>query len=143
MIISSASPAGSCSIWSARTRSRRRRGSSGPGDIWSESAFWNSSGSAGIAGRLAPKKCNERKENTMSVSESESPAIPSPTPKRTRPRTNKDWWPNQLDLSVLHHHSHLTNPMEEDFNYAEQFKSLDLDALKRDLMAVMTTSQDW
>jgi catalase-peroxidase len=83
------------------------------------------------------------KENTTSVSESESPAIPSPTPKRTRPRTNKDWWPNQLDLSVLHHHSHLSNPMEEDFNYAEQFKSLDLDALKRDLIEVMTTSQDW
>jgi catalase-peroxidase len=83
------------------------------------------------------------KENTTSVSESESPAIPAPTPKRTRPRTNKDWWPDQLDLSVLHQHSHLSNPMEEDFNYAEQFKSLDLDALKRDLVEVMTTSQDW
>jgi catalase-peroxidase len=83
------------------------------------------------------------KENTKSVSESESPAIPSPTPRRTRPRTNKDWWPNQLDLSVLHQHSHLSNPMEEDFNYAEQFKSLDLDALKQDLIEVMTASQDW
>ena len=83
------------------------------------------------------------KENTTSVSESESPAIPSPTPKRTRPRTNKDWWPNQLDLSVLHQHSQLSNPMEEDFNYAERFKSLDLDALKRDLIEAMTTSQDW
>src|SRR3982075_2747844 len=79
----------------------------------------------------------------MSVSESESPAIPSPKPKRSRPRTNNDWWPNQLDLSVLHHHSHLSNPMEEDFNYAEQFKPLDLDALRRDLIEVMTTSQDW
>src|SRR5256886_2757527 len=80
---------------------------------------------------------------TTSVSESENPAIPSPTPRRSGPRTNQDWWPNQLDLSVLHHHSHLSNPMEEDFNYAEQFKSLDLDALKRDLIEVMTTSQDW
>jgi catalase-peroxidase len=83
------------------------------------------------------------KEHTRSVSESENPVIPSPTPQRSRPRTNKDWWPNQLDLSVLHQHSHLSNPMEEDFNYGEQFKSLDLDALKRDLTEVMTTSQDW
>ena len=74
------------------------------------------------------------KQNTRSVSESENPAIPAPTPKRSRPRTNADWWPNQLDLSVLHQHSHLSNPMEEDFNYAEQFKSLDVEALKRDLI---------
>jgi len=83
------------------------------------------------------------KENTRSVSESESPAIPSPKPKRARPRTNQDWWPNQLDLSVLHHHSHLSNPMEDDFDYAEKFKSLDVDALRRDLVELMTKSQDW
>ena len=83
------------------------------------------------------------KEQTRSVSESENPVIPSPTPKRSRPRTNSDWWPNQLDLSVLHHHSHLSNPMEEDFDYAEQFRSLDVDALKRDLIDLMTKSQDW
>src|SRR4051812_35735831 len=83
------------------------------------------------------------KEHTRSVSESENPAIPSPTPKTTRPRTNKDWWPNQLDLSVLHHHSHLSNPMQEEFDYAEEFKSLDVEALKRDLVELMTTSQEW
>jgi catalase-peroxidase len=83
------------------------------------------------------------KDATASVSESENPAIPSPTPKRTRPRTNKDWWPNQLDLSVLHQHSALSNPMGADFNYREAFKTLDVDALKRDLIALMTTSQDW
>ncbi len=83
------------------------------------------------------------KETTQSVSESENPAIPSPTPKTSRPRTNKDWWPNQLDLSVLHHHSHLSNPMQEDFDYAEEFKSLDVEALRRDLLELMTKSQDW
>jgi catalase-peroxidase len=83
------------------------------------------------------------KEHTRSVSESENPVIPSPTPKTIRPRTNKDWWPNQLDLSVLHHHSHLSNPMQEDFDYAEEFKSLDVEALKRDLVELMTKSQDW
>ena len=83
------------------------------------------------------------KEHTKSVSESENPAIPSPAPKKGRPRTNKDWWPNQLDLSVLHTHSHLSNPMADDFNYAEQFKSLDVEALKRDLVQLMTASQDW
>jgi len=83
------------------------------------------------------------KEQTRSASESESPVIPAPTAKRGRPHTNKDWWPNQLDLSVLHHHSHLSNPMEEDFDYAEKFKSLDVDALRRDLVEVMTKSQDW
>jgi catalase-peroxidase len=76
-------------------------------------------------------------------SESENPVIPSPTPKRTRPRTNKDWWPNQLDLSVLHAHSPVSDPMGKDFNYAEEFKKLDVDALKKDIEQVMTTSQDW
>jgi catalase-peroxidase len=57
--------------------------------------------------------------------------------------TNRDWWPNQLNLQVLHQHSSRANPMGEDFDYAEEFKSLDLDALKRDLVEVMTTSQDW
>jgi catalase-peroxidase len=80
---------------------------------------------------------------TQSVSESENPAVPSPTAKATRPHTNRDWWPNQLDLSVLHQHSSLSNPLGEDFDYAEEFKSLDLDALKRDLLELMTASQDW
>jgi len=83
------------------------------------------------------------KDMTASVSESENPTIPSPTPKRTRPRTNKDWWPDQLDLSVLHQPSPLSDPLGEGFNYAEEFKTLDLEALRRDLIDVMTASQPW
>jgi catalase-peroxidase len=79
----------------------------------------------------------------MTPSESENPAIPSPTPKRVRPRTSKDWWPDQIDLSILHRHSPLSDPMGEGFDYAEEFKSLDVDALKRDLIQMMRTSQDW
>jgi catalase-peroxidase len=77
-------------------------------------------------------------------SESESPEIASPTPTTaTRPRSNRDWWPDQLDLSVLHQHSPGFDPMGADFDYAEEFKALDVDALKRDIFEVMTTSQDW
>ena len=57
--------------------------------------------------------------------------------------SNKDWWPNQLNLNILHRHSSLSDPMDPDFNYAEAFKKLDLAAVKRDLHALMTTSQDW
>ncbi len=55
----------------------------------------------------------------------------------------RDWWPNQLNLNILHQHSSRSNPMGEEFNYAEEFKSLDLEALKKDLYALMTDSQDW
>jgi catalase-peroxidase len=58
-------------------------------------------------------------------------------------RRNRDWWPDQLDLRPLQHNPPMANPMGEDFNYAEEFKTLDLDALRRDIEAVMTTSQDW
>jgi catalase-peroxidase len=80
---------------------------------------------------------------TESVSESENPAIPSPSPKVPRPRTNQDWWPGQLDLSVLHRHSPLSDPMGEGFDYAKEFATLDVEALRRDLIELMRTSQDW
>ena len=57
--------------------------------------------------------------------------------------SNKDWWPNQLNLKILHQNSKLSNPMDPDFNYAEEFKKLDLEAVKKDLYALMTDSQDW
>ncbi len=79
-----------------------------------------------------------------SISESENPAVPSPTPATDqRPRTNRDWWPNQLDLGPLRQHSNRSDPMGDDFDYAEEFKKLDLDALRRDVVEVLTTSQDW
>jgi len=57
--------------------------------------------------------------------------------------SNRDWWPNQVNLRILHQHSHKSNPMGEAFNYAEEFKKLDLQAIKKDLYALMTDSQDW
>ncbi len=75
-------------------------------------------------------------------SESENPAIDSPTPTTSRPKTVQDWWPNQLDLKVLKKHSVTSNPLG-DFDYAKELEKLDVEALKRDLVDVMTTSQDW
>lgn len=57
--------------------------------------------------------------------------------------SNKDWWPNRLNLNILRQHSELSNPMDRGFNYAEEFKSVDLAALKKDIFTLMTTSQDW
>ncbi|MDP2134303.1 MAG: peroxidase family protein, partial [Sulfuritalea sp.] len=58
-------------------------------------------------------------------------------------QSNADWWPQQLNLGILHQHSAKSNPLGEGFNYAEEFKKLDLTALKKDLTALMTDSQDW
>lgn len=66
-----------------------------------------------------------------------------PAGGQNKATSNRDWWPNQLKLSILHQHSQKSNPMDADFDYAEAFKSLDLDAVKQDLYALMTDSQDW
>jgi catalase-peroxidase len=79
----------------------------------------------------------------MSGSESENPAIRAPQPKAHRAMSNEDWWPNQLDLQVLRQHSPHSNPMGAGFDYAAEFATLDVDALKRDIFDVMTTSQEW
>jgi catalase-peroxidase len=83
------------------------------------------------------------KNATQSVSESENPGMPAPTPAAHRPMTNRDWWPNQPDLSVLRAHNPRSNPMGEDYDYATEFAKLDVEELKRDLVALMTDSQDW
>src|SRR4051795_11400752 len=91
-----------------------------------------------FSGAVAPSAYDR-----TSVSESENPAIQSPQPKAHRPHTNRDWWPDQLNLQVLHQHSPRSNPLGEDFDYKKEFEGLDVEQLKRDVFAVMTTSQDW
>ena len=77
------------------------------------------------------------------MSESENPVVEAPTVKSSRPNSNQDWWPNQVDLSVLRKHVSVPSLMGDDYNYAEEFKTLDVEALKQDLIDAMTTSQDW
>jgi len=77
------------------------------------------------------------------MSDSENPAISAPTPAHTQPRTNRDWWPNQVDLSALRAHNPAADPMGADFDYAAEFRTVDLDALARDVDEVLTASQDW
>ena len=73
------------------------------------------------------------------MSESENPVIDAPEPKpQGRPRTNQDWWPNQLDLQVLHQHSPKGNPMGEDFDYRKAFAELDVEELRKDVLARAT-----
>jgi catalase-peroxidase len=78
-------------------------------------------------------------QNTHMTTEAKCPFLHA----AGRGPSNRDWWPNQLNLKILHQHSSRSDPMGGDFNYAEEFKSLDLDALKKDLVALMTDSQDW
>jgi len=83
------------------------------------------------------------KELTTAVGASVPAEGKCPVAHGARRYTNADWWPNQLNLKVLHQHSPLSNPMDKAFNYAEEFKSLDLNAVIKDLHAVMTASQPW
>ena len=79
----------------------------------------------------------------MDANTDDNSAGKCPVAHGTSGRTNRDWWPNQLDISVLHQQSNLSDPMGEAFDYAEEFKTLDLDAVIKDLHKVMTDSQDW
>lgn len=85
--------------------------------------------------------CGTDKDQSVTKTEEESGC---PFHKAAKSEmTNKTWWPNQVDISILRQHSSLSNPMGEDFNYEEAFNSLDYDALKKDLAVLMTDSQDW
>src|SRR5579859_7890410 len=66
-----------------------------------------------------------------------------PLPHGPAQKSVREWWPDQLNLRVLHQHCHVPNPLDADFNYAKAFSTLDLDAVRRDLAEVMTRSQDW
>jgi catalase-peroxidase len=77
------------------------------------------------------------------VSESENPVIPAPEPKAHAPLTNQDWWPDQVDPSKLQAHGSASNPYGADFSYADEFNKIDPEALKADVLSVITTSQDW
>ena len=80
---------------------------------------------------------------TASNSESENPVIESPKPKSHAPLKNQDWWPEQVDVSVLHRQSSKGNPFGESFDYPAEFAKLDVEAFKSDMLALMTESQDW
>ncbi|MDZ7734188.1 MAG: peroxidase family protein [Acidimicrobiia bacterium] len=77
------------------------------------------------------------------MSESENPAIEAPSPEPRRPMTTRDWWPHRLDLSPLNQHARPDGPLGKGSDYPTEFAKLDVEALKRDLIDVMTTSQDW
>ena len=85
----------------------------------------------------------QRRDTCQTKQNAHSRTAPSSHTVAAGTRTNANWWPNQLNLKILHQHSQLSNPMGEEFNYAKEFKSLDLNAVIKDLRAVMTTSQDW
>ncbi len=82
-------------------------------------------------------------QETQPMVEQNTPTQTMNVSKPITPNTNKDWWPNQLDLSVLRQHSSLSDPMDPSFDYTKAFKSLDYIALKNDIKAVLTQSQDW
>jgi catalase-peroxidase len=88
------------------------------------------------------KKRRTRSESNMDAKTEDNTAGKCPV-VHTTARVNRDWWPNQLNLQVLHQHSALSNPMGEAFDYAKEFKSLDLNAVIKDLNALMTDSQEW
>jgi len=93
---------------------------------------------ASSSGTVSPEDQNKDQSKNASI-ESKCPVAHG---ARKSP-SNADWWPNQLNLQVLHQHSSLSDPMGKEFNYAEEFKSLDLKAVIKDLNALMTDSQDW
>src|SRR6478752_3877257 len=92
-----------------------------------------------------PREENNRTrlEQTMDAKTDDKGAGKCPFTGGSHGRTNRDWWPDHLDIQMLHHNSKLSDPMGETFDYAEEFKKLDLNAVIKDLTALMTDSQEW
>ena len=93
---------------------------------------------AETSGGQCPMGFGKSKTKTESTT-----AAPVEYKTSTEPNTNRDWWPNQLNLTVLHQQSNLSNPMDLSFNYRQEFSTLDYYALKKDIEKVLTESQDW
>ncbi len=85
----------------------------------------------------------KKKETKSTGSEAECPVTGSTSKKTSGAKSIRDWWPNQLNMRILRQHSSLSDPMGDDFNYAEEFKKLDLEAVKKDLKDIMTDSKEW
>jgi catalase-peroxidase len=98
---------------------------------------------SGTSAKIQPRQNLGKSETKMDAKTDDKSAGKCPVAHGSAGRTNRDWWPNQLNLQVLHQHSNLSDPMGEAFDYAKEFESLDLDAVIKDLTALMTDSQDW
>src|SRR3954470_6992459 len=93
--------------------------------------------------QYAEENRRTRSENKMDAKTDEKSAGKCPFTGGSRGHTNRNWWPEALDIEMLHRNSSLSDPMGEDFDYAKEFKGLDLNAVIKDLHALMTDSQDW
>jgi catalase-peroxidase len=98
---------------------------------------------ASSSGTVSPEDQSKDQRKDQGKDTSKSPESKCPFNHGASAPTNRDWWPNQVDLKVLHQHSDLSDPMGKEFDYAKEFKSLDLNAVIKDLHALMTDSQDW
>ncbi len=123
---------------------RARGAGKGKGTIWLAAlALGGLVGTQGIAVAAEDAAAHPPAEGGAAKCPVTGQMLPAAQPTAAGHYSNADWWPNQLNLGILHQNSAKSNPLGADFNYAEEFKKLDLDALKKDIEALMTTSQDW
>ena len=134
--------ASKCSVMNATAQGRTMRLVRGASSVWFVALAlncWVGPNGGRVQAQSTPAT------NTEILSKCPVMGVPAGPNRHTAAgaMSNRDWWPNQLNLHILHQNSAKSNPMGEDFDYAEEFKKLDLDALKKDITELMTTSQDW